>query len=278
MKKAIMAILVWVFLLVVPGQAQAESLHAMFMVDAPAWCDYTNSIHEMDAVPFIENGRTYIPIRFLAYSLDITDDNIAWNPNTQIVVLTKDNIVVSVRVGDNILNINGSPKVMDVTPIVRNNRTYLPARYVVEAFGANVDWNEENQTIVIVYGRAPQQALTSTSDTGSSSTIVPPLTLWSDDGENIYLGKLTANEYDSEGIFNEYGSYGSEYSLTSIWNKYGTYGSKYSLYSAFNQYTITPPVIKDANGTTIGRLSINKYVIGAINPYEIEPFLVKLGY
>jgi len=31
---------------------------------------------EMDAAPFIENGRTYIPVRFLANSLAVPNDDI----------------------------------------------------------------------------------------------------------------------------------------------------------------------------------------------------------
>ena len=40
------------------------------------------------------------------------------------------------------------------------------------------------------------------------------------DGE-VYLGKLNANEYDPESIWNEYGKYGNKYNSNSIWNEYG---------------------------------------------------------
>src|SRR5437867_2924771 len=35
-----------------------------------------------------------------------------------------------------------------------------------------------------------------------------------------YLGLVTCNRFDTDGIFNRYGSYGSRYSSTRIWNKY----------------------------------------------------------
>lgn len=60
---------------------------------------------------------------------------------------------------------------------------------------------------------------------------------------DVYLGKLNANEYD----------------LESIWNEYGTYGSKYSQYSSFNRYANYPPVIVDINGNFYGYLTVNKY-------------------
>jgi hypothetical protein len=84
------------------------------------------------------------------------------------------------------------------------------------------------------------------------------------DDENTYLGKIT-NGYDSDSIFNEYGSYGSEYSSSSIWNQYATFGSKYSSYSPFNEYTSTPPMIVK-NRKIIGYLSANKNVRSSITP------------
>lgn len=60
-----------------------------------------------------------------------------------------------------------------------------------------------------------------------------------------YLGKLTS-QYDSESVFNQYGTYGSQYSSDSIWNQYGSYGGEYSSNSPFNKYTSSPPVITSA--------------------------------
>lgn len=87
-------------------------------------------------------------------------------------------------------------------------------------------------------------------------SIVSSAVLVAQDDENTYLGKIT-NSYDSESIFNEYGTYGSEYSSSSIWNKYATFGSEYSSYSPFNEYTSTPPMIIK-NRKIIGYLSVNK--------------------
>jgi len=91
------------------------------------------------------------------------------------------------------------------------------------------------------------------------------------------LGKLTTNEFDSDSIFNEYGTYGSEYSSQSIWNEYGTYGSEYSSQSAFNDYTFTPPYIVTSDGTIYGRLTTNNFISGAISPYSIYAILLELG-
>jgi hypothetical protein len=94
--------------------------------------------------------------------------------------------------------------------------------------------------------------------------------------EGKYLGRV-ANKYNSDSIFNRYGTYGSRYSSESVWNDYGSFGSKYSNTSARSQYASSPPLlIKDRQ--IIGRLTTNQYLSGAINPttlgivcYDYEP-------
>lgn len=90
-----------------------------------------------------------------------------------------------------------------------------------------------------------------------------------------YLGTLSTNTYDSESIFNQYGTYGSKYSTLSIWSTYGTYGSSYSLESAFNEYTLTPPVLV-YKGQAFGYLTSNKNLTNGISPSNILEFAKSL--
>lgn len=76
--------------------------------------------------------------------------------------------------------------------------------------------------------------------------------------EEDYLGKLNANKYDTESIWNKYGTYGSKYNSKSIWNKYSTYGNSYNSYSPFNKYSTTPPALRDRNGRFYGYFTCNK--------------------
>ena len=103
-----------------------------------------------------------------------------------------------------------------------------------------------------------------------------PLHLYSNDGK-VYLGKLTTNKYDSDSIWNTYGTYGSKYSSKSIWNEYGTYGSKYNSESAFNPYTSTPPIIVTNSGKEIGYLTANEYKVNGYTITELERILKSIG-
>lgn len=81
-------------------------------------------------------------------------------------------------------------------------------------------------------------------------------------GQNnqVYLGCINCNKFDSKSIWNAYGNYGSTFSSTSIWNEFGSYGGGFSQYSPFNNFTSTPPIIVDSNGGFYGYLTSNQYM------------------
>jgi hypothetical protein len=84
------------------------------------------------------------------------------------------------------------------------------------------------------------------------------------DSSNTFLGKIT-NSFDSESIFNEFGTYGNEYSSDSIWNEFSTFGNEFNSDSPFNEFSSSPPlIIRD--GEVIGYLSANKSIRSSISP------------
>lgn len=95
-------------------------------------------------------------------------------------------------------------------------------------------------------------------------SLVQGAVLIAQDDKNTYLGKIT-NSYDSDSIFNEYGTFGSEYNSNSIWNEYAPFGNEYSSYSPHNSYTSSPPMMIK-NKKIIGYLSANKGIKSSITP------------
>ena len=55
-------------------------------------------------------------------------------------------------IGQKSMTVNGTKKAMDVAPIVQNNSTYVPIRYVVDAFGGSANWDAANQRITVLRG------------------------------------------------------------------------------------------------------------------------------
>lgn len=85
------------------------------------------------------------------------------------------------------------------------------------------------------------------------------LSIFGGSNHDVYLGCLTCDTYDSNSIWNEYGTYGNKYNSTSIWNSTGSYGSEYTAYSPFNGTAQYPPVIVDENGKFYGYFTVNEY-------------------
>lgn len=83
------------------------------------------------------------------------------------------------------------------------------------------------------------------------------LHLYGGKNNDVYLGCLNCNNYDSDSIWNEYGTYGSSYNTNSIWNEYGTYGNEYNSYSPWNSYGSDPPVVVDKEGNFYGYFTVN---------------------
>ncbi|GIO13579.1 hypothetical protein J19TS2_31340 [Cohnella xylanilytica] len=100
--------------------------------------------------------------------------------------------------------------------------------------------------------------------------------LYSYDGKT-YLGKITSNSFDTDSVFNEFGTYGSKFSTSSIWDEFGDYGSSFSNTSAFNKLASQPPAIV-LNGKFIGYVTVNSSFPNAISPGALLEWAKKNGY
>lgn len=99
-----------------------------------------------DQSPILESGRTLVPMRAIFEALGAS---VVWNDAVQTATAQKNNITVSVQIGNTQMLVNQIAKTLDVPAKLLNNRTLVPVRAVSEAFGCDVTWNDETQTITI---------------------------------------------------------------------------------------------------------------------------------
>lgn len=104
---------------------------------------------EMPAAAFIEGGRAYLPVRFLARALGVADENIEWMATGKEVLLKTGETSVVLRVGDSQFAMGTTAIVMDAPVVLRGDRTYVPARWLAEALGYRVTWDAETETVAI---------------------------------------------------------------------------------------------------------------------------------
>ncbi|ODM24560.1 copper amine oxidase N-terminal domain-containing protein [Acetivibrio mesophilus] len=100
-----------------------------------------------DEQPFIDaNGRTQTPARFIAEKLGA---NVTWNGKEQKAVFEKGSKKLVLYIGKKDYELNGQKKTMDTAALLKEGRTFVPARYVAEAFDAVVSWDPEIRTVYI---------------------------------------------------------------------------------------------------------------------------------
>lgn len=94
-----------------------------------------NVVDMKDAAPFAQNNRTYVPFRALGEALGATVDY-DQTAKTVTYKLGSSEIVMTLDSKD--YTVNGVKKTMDVAPFAKDNRTYVPVRFVGEALGFDV--------------------------------------------------------------------------------------------------------------------------------------------
>lgn len=108
-----------------------------------------DTTQKMDVAPYVKNDRTYVPVRYLAYSLGVPEEGVTWDGEAKEVGIVSGETDISLTIGSNTMTVNNDPVIMDVAPEIKDGRTMLPARWVAESLGAEVDWNEEQQQAII---------------------------------------------------------------------------------------------------------------------------------
>lgn len=95
--------------------------------------------------PFFANSRTFVPIRFIADNLGFV---ISWDNNTKIATVNANENTITLGLDKSEAIVNGETKKIDssddVKTIIRNERIYVPLRFIIENLGAKVNYNSEN--------------------------------------------------------------------------------------------------------------------------------------
>ena len=105
---------------------------------------------KMDVAPYIRDGRTMLPIRYVAEALGF---DVEWIKSTRTVVLKNNSTRVEIPVDTNKIIVNGTVYTSDVKPEIKNNRTMLPIANIARALGLkdgkDIIWNSKSKMVTI---------------------------------------------------------------------------------------------------------------------------------
>jgi hypothetical protein len=130
----------------------------LIFTSVPAFAQGTDEITvSMDSVkieftddsgfPFVdENSKTLVPFKKVLENYGAT---VEWNNDSRIATAVKGDIKVEVPIDQNYIIVNGQQKANDTAAKIVNGRTFLPIRSVIEAFGADIEWDQNTKNVVI---------------------------------------------------------------------------------------------------------------------------------
>ncbi|MGC8789597.1 MAG: stalk domain-containing protein, partial [Caldisericum sp.] len=60
--------------------------------------------------------------------------------------------IITLQIGNTSFTVNGEQRYLDSPPVIKNGRTLLPIRAIIEALGGTVKWIADTKTVVIELG------------------------------------------------------------------------------------------------------------------------------
>ncbi|MHA7964059.1 copper amine oxidase N-terminal domain-containing protein [Paenibacillus sp. CAU 1782] len=107
---------------------------------------WNNQLLDLTNQPIIENENTLVPFRELLTKLGA---RIAWDPVNRVVTASKDGGEIKLTIGSETALVNGKGQKLGTPAVIRNGFTYIPARIVLETFGAKVGWNSDSRLVLV---------------------------------------------------------------------------------------------------------------------------------
>lgn len=108
-----------------------------------------------DAQPQTYRGRVMVPLRGVFEAIGAY---VEYDPANHTIVAKKDAEDVALRLGRRIARKNGAEILMDVRPQVLSNTTMVPLRFLAEALGSKVAFDQANNVVNITTPTAPAAA------------------------------------------------------------------------------------------------------------------------
>ena len=106
-----------------------------------------------DGKPYVDsNSRVLVPVRFVSEQLGA---KVEWDSVAKRVTIIDGDKVAILNINSKQIMVSGQVKELDTAAIVKGTRTYVPIRFVSEALGSTVKWDNKVRIVYIDNGKAP---------------------------------------------------------------------------------------------------------------------------
>lgn len=99
--------------------------------------------------PYIDTeiNLTMIPIRGV---FEAADASVVWDGENQSVTGMRGDEFFTLQIGEKTAFINGAEYTLEAPAVIKDNTTFVPLRFVMEALGADVEWDGENCAVEVI--------------------------------------------------------------------------------------------------------------------------------
>lgn len=109
-----------------------------------------NQLVETDIAPYIKDGRTMVPVAFVAPALGT--EKALWHPEEEKVTIKKDDTLITIFIGKDEILVNDKKMKMDTVAEIADlgdggGRTMLPIAFIARALETGYEWQEATRSV-----------------------------------------------------------------------------------------------------------------------------------
>jgi len=107
------------------------------------------NIVESDVPAVIVNQTAMLPFRAILNAIGISDEHIVWREKSKSIEIKTDDTYIFLAIDSKGALVNKNMIMLNTAPYIQDNRTMIPVRFVSEALGASVDWDNDTRSVII---------------------------------------------------------------------------------------------------------------------------------
>ena len=99
-----------------------------------------------DVQPMLDGENLLLPLRFIYEKMGA---NVSWYEETNTVFADLGGNITTIQIGNELMFLNGDSFKLDAVPVLKDDRTLVPAAVIENGTGAKVSWDAEKSTVSI---------------------------------------------------------------------------------------------------------------------------------